>query len=88
LEDKTELIQLMNVNFSDIQKENNSFQIELNNIKSKNFDEGRFDRLIEKSKKELLYKIDNPSTDMQPIIYSKKLNKISGFAASTFQNRK
>jgi len=72
----------------EINKDNNSFQIELNNIKPKNFDEGRFDRLIEKSKKELLNKIDYPSTDMQPIIYSKKLNKISGFAASTFQNRK
>lgn len=88
MDDRTELIQLMNVNFSDIQRINNSFQIELNHINSKNFDEIRFNRFKEKSIKELLDRIDNPSQDTKPIIYSKKLNKISGFAASTFQNRK
>jgi hypothetical protein len=88
LEDKTEMVQFLNVSVTGIQKqESSSFKIELNKMTdSKKEDD--VEKILAKIKSTLIESVSNPKKEQQPIIYSKQLNKIYGFCASTFQNWK
>jgi len=64
--------------------QNNSFKIHLNRVESERKEEEE----LSPTKKEFLETLSNPPQDLQPIVFTRKLDKICAFAASTFQNFK